>query len=128
MTGLELLFVLNTVELSLPDGLLSSVCYVESTHRNVVNTHDGHSPSLGVCQVKLATARQMGFKGTEKQLLLPVYNIHYAGLYLRHQIQRYHGSLKRAVIAYNQGSTNKLTSTAYQRKVFEYWHGGDYEF
>lgn len=129
MTSLSVLFMLTSVQLNLPSDLLSSVCYVETGHReSVIHRKDGQGDSLGVCQIKLKTARQMGFKGSEEQLLLPVYNIHYAGLYLSHQIKRYHGNLKKAVIAYNLGHTNNLTSTKYQRKVFKYWRGANYEF
>ena len=129
MTGLEILFMLNTVQLGLPDSLLSSVCYVE-THHNVAAIHkaDGHGDSIGICQIKLKTARQLGFKGSAYDLQDPKVNIYYAGLYLKHQIARYRGSVKRAVIAYNFGSAKSFTSSKYQVKVFKVWRGKQYEF
>jgi soluble lytic murein transglycosylase-like protein len=115
------LFFITTTQLSLPPGLLSSVCYVESHHDvTAMHIHDGKGNSVGICQIKIKTAQQLGFKGTEKELSLPKTNILYAGLYLKHQIDRYH-SVNRGVIAYNIGSAKELTSTKYQAKVFREW-------
>lgn len=110
-----------SAQYGLPSDLLSSLCYVESKH-NVESIHhdDGGANSVGICQIKLATAKQMGFKGTEKQLMNPKMNIKYAAKFLSHQISRYH-SVTRGVIAYNQGNARGLTYSKYQRKVFKQW-------
>lgn len=118
---LSVLFVATSLNLGLPAGLLESVCYVESTHRvKAIHHHDGHGTSYGICQIKLATAQSLGFKGTDYDLMKPSTNIYYAGLYLKKQISRY-SSVKRGVIAYNYGNAKALTTTAYQRKVFRRW-------
>ena len=116
------LFLSISLQLGLPPGLLSSLCYIESRHvAGVVHYNDGDSSSLGVCQIKYKTAKWLGFKGTSQQLMEPRINILYAGKYLKYQLTRYNWNVKRAVIAYNIGNAKMLTSTKYQRKVFNRW-------
>jgi len=62
------LFTAVSMQLILPQGLLSSLCYVESTHKvTAIAYNDGKTHSYGVCQIKYTTAQQMGFKGSEKE-------------------------------------------------------------
>jgi soluble lytic murein transglycosylase-like protein len=119
---LVLLFTTSTTLYKLPPNLLSSLCYVESKY-NVLAIHkdDGTSNSVGVCQVKLKTAKWLGFEGTEKELMNPETNIWYAAKYLSYQLKRYHGNVKKAVIAYNIGNAKGLTSTKYSAKVLKQW-------
>lgn len=121
MGTITALFLSATVHYGLPPGLLSSLCYVESKHDiNAIHHDDGDMNSVGICQVKLKTAKWLGFKGTEKQLMDPATNIDFAAKYLKYQINRYK-SLQKAVIAYNKGHAGNLTYTAYQDKVFKTW-------
>lgn len=125
MSTLTLTILLNISgsAFGLPQGLLTSLCYVESGHKvSAVHKDDGGQDSLGLCQLHLTTARLMGFKGTRKQLMDPVVNMYYAAKYLAHQVKRYHGDLTSAVIAYNIGSSRHLKVTSYSRKVFAQWH------
>ena len=109
-------------QLGLPPHLLSSICYVESHYKvTAVHHDDGDGDSLGVCQIKLKTARWLGYKGTKKNLMNPTINAYFAGKYLKHQIKRYKGDIKKAVISYNLGHAKGLTSTEYQRKVYKKW-------
>jgi|SRR5579859_2267585 len=103
--ALALLFVLYTNTYKLPTGLVSALCWAESAHQTqVYNAElDGHK-SLGVCEIKLDTARMMGFHGTEKQLLNPKMNIKYAAKYLKWQIERYDGDVYKGIAAYNSGT------------------------
>lgn len=120
--GLEFIFYIMTQQFNLPEGLLSSVCFIESSHNpNKIHRHDGHGNSIGLCQIKYNTAKQLGFRGTEKDLLDPTTNAYYAAKYLKHQLTRYNGSIEKAVIAYNQGHAGVLTTTKYQRKVYKRW-------
>ncbi len=97
------------------------MCYVESSHRiAVIHHNDGDGHSLGICQIKLKTAKWLGFKGTEKELMNPKVNIYYAGKYLKHQIRRYK-SIEKGVIAYNFGHAGVLTTSKYQVKVYAIW-------
>ena len=127
---LALLFALATQSNHLPIGLLSSLCFVESSHNvHAMHRDDGGGNSVGICQIKLNTARLLGFKGTENDLKNPKVNVQFAGLYLHRQLTRYHGDTPRAVSAYNAGSyrPGKQTFARNQRyveKVFKAWGEG----
>lgn len=114
----------------LPGGLLSAVCYTESTHDiRAIRMDDGGASSIGLCQVQLRTANGLGFKGTAEQLQDPITNTFYAGLYLRNQINRYNGDLRKGVSAYNRGSykldeKGQATNALYVQKVFKAWDEG----
>lgn len=121
---LHTLFLVTSLNLNLPPGLLEAVCKVESNFKvTALHRNDGKGHSYGVCQIKYNTAKLMGYKGSEKDLMRPEINIRYAGLYLRHQINRYK-SIPQGIIAYNQGSAKGLTNSTYQRKVFKEWQIG----
>lgn len=118
---LNLLFTAATLKYKLPPELLSSLCYIESNHTiTAIHKDDGTSNSVGICQVKLKTAKSLGFKGTEKQLMNPSINIEYAAKYLAFQQHRYH-SITKAVVAYNRGNAKNLTRSKYSDKVIKYW-------
>ena len=120
-TALTLLFSLTSAQFNLPTNLLSSLCYVESKHDiNAIHVDDGTSNSVGICQIKWSTAKWLGFKGTEKQLMDPKTNIHYAGKFLKYQQTRYKSTTK-AIIAYNIGNAKGLLSTKYSAKVIKQW-------
>lgn len=120
-TSLTLIFIAATNTFNLPNNLLSSLCYVESAHNvNAVHNDDGNGDSLGVCQVKFNTAKFMGFKGDEEDLMDPRVNAYYAAKYLAHQINRYN-SIEKGIIAYNMGSAKQLTETEYSVKVMNEW-------
>lgn len=127
MNSLLVMFTLATYNFNLPAGLLSAVCWVESNHDvRVYLANDGGSPSHGLCQVKLATARSMGFRGGEIELRKPETNIHYAAKYLSHQLIRYDGDARKAIAAYNSGtyrlnSRGLIKNRKYVRKVLIAW-------
>lgn len=123
MDLLSALFIAISSQNHLPPGLLSSLCYIES-HHNPKAVHHDDGPggdSLGICQIKLITAKEMGYKGTKKQLMQPSTNIRYAAKFLRYQLKRYNNNVAKAVIAYNRGNSKCLTTSKYQRKVFTKW-------
>jgi soluble lytic murein transglycosylase-like protein len=102
----------------IPVELLRAVCEIESKHNlKVKKVWDGGSYSYGVCQVKLGTARMLGFKGKEQQLINPNTNIDYAAKYLAYQLKRYKGDYKKAIVSYNRGSYNKNETMTYSGKV-----------
>src|SRR5882724_7811726 len=105
MAALGLLFTIASQTQGLPIGLLSALCFIESTHHvEAFNANDKGSPSHGVCQVKFGTARAMGFTGTMDQLQDPTTNVRYASKYLRNQLRRYNNDTRKAVAAYNSGT------------------------
>lgn len=129
MTSAALIVLFATVSqtFNLPSGLLPALCFVESNHDvEAINVSDGGSDSLGVCQIKVATAHCLGFKGTATQLSAPSTNVYFAGKYLRWQLDRYGGNLYKAVGAYNSGTykpgkSGKAKNHRYISKVMREW-------
>lgn len=121
------LFATASATYGLPQGLNTAICTVESNlNPKAVNEDDGGSASLGICQIKLYTARTLGFKGTATELQRPETNIRYASAYLRSQLNRYSGDIRKAVSAYNMGTyREREDGTTYNRryvsKVFHVW-------
>lgn len=125
---LALLFVTASQTQGLPPGLLSALCFVESSHRvSAINIDDRGSPSLGVCQIKYETAKMLGYKGDAKGLQNdPTRNVHYASKYLAKQVKRYGGDYRKAVAAFNAGKYNEAPdgqpmNRKYVGKVFKAW-------
>lgn len=127
MSTTLLLIIFNTmsIQYNLPKGLLQAVCSYESSGNiSAIHKHDGDGDSIGICQIKLQTARDLGYLGSESGLLNPSTNIHFAAAYLSHQLNRYN-SIEQAVIAYNFGSTKGYKHTEYSNKVMKIWrHNG----
>ena len=100
-------------------ALVSAVCFVESGHKpSAYVAMDGQSASYGLCQIKLSTARDMGFKGTAHELMEPATNALYAAKYLRWQYERY-GIWAKAVSAFNCGRVcNNPGYVSRVRKVY----------
>ena len=95
-----------------PANILKGICYTESKFKiKALNKFDAGSPSYGLCQIKYGTAKAMGFKGTRKELMSAQVNMKYAAKYLRYQIDRYNGDIRKAVLAYNAGSYKAKVKT-----------------
>ena len=91
--------------LHISEKLLSAVCYVESNHSlKIRKTIDNGQISYGICQIRGATARSVGFKGSFKQLENPHINIRIAAKILAKNLKKYHYDWRMAVTAYNRGS------------------------
>lgn len=119
--SLSIIFATASYFFSLPPKLLDAVCYVESKHSvSAYVKHDGNTPSYGICQIKLETARHMGFKGTPEELMKPNRNIYFAAKYLRYQLKKYN-NVEQAVMAYNQGYSKTKSPTSYSKKVRNTW-------
>lgn len=131
-------FELTEELFNLPPMLLLAICSSESDFRNVVNPDDGGSPSYGICQIKLNTARTVGFQGRPKKLMHQGVNIYYAGAYLSKQLKRYKGNTCAAIAAYNLGKAKyvgtRIKNTTYVRRVTTRWGnyyqatGGVYDY
>lgn len=104
---LQVVALLNGID----PGMLISVCTVETNLRNVTNHYDGNSPSYGVCQVKLSTARLFRPKISVRELMKPEVNADIAAKYLKWQLARYDGDFSCTVAAYNAGSCNKKSGS-----------------
>jgi hypothetical protein len=129
---LATIFAVTTLQLGLPQGLLSSICYVETKHQpGIVKQEPKGGESLGVCQIKVSTARLLGYHGTDNKLRTnSKVNIYYAGKYLKKQLRRYDGEIWQAVAAYNAGSYHEAKggilpcNRKYQANVFSAWIAG----
>ena len=91
----------------LPPVLLLAVCTVETGIKNVDNPNDGGTPSYGMCQVKLGTARIFNKNVTEEELRDPANNSRYAALYFRNRLDKYNGDIAQAIAAYNRGRVKR---------------------
>lgn len=127
MTTIAMLFVAASQTFNLPIGLLSAVCFVESRHNvKAFVPNDGGSPSNGICQLKLSTAQQLGYKGTQKALRSPAINIYWSAAYLHYHLVRYDNDVINAVASYNAGTCRldkrgQPRNLEYVRKVLAAW-------
>lgn len=89
-------------------ALLLAVCTHETGLTNVVVLKDGGSPSYGVCQLKLDTARMFGYKGDGKGLMNVKTNAKLAAKYIAYQMYNrpdpYGDDWVKITAAYNAGS------------------------
>lgn len=127
MNTIAMVFMTVTQTLGLPQGLLDSICYVESKHTiQVVHKNDGKSDSIGICQIKYETAKGLGYRGSLDHLYDLNTNVYWAGVYLLKQLKRYNGNIEKAVAAYNAG-THRINAEGltmnrkYVDKVFKVW-------
>jgi soluble lytic murein transglycosylase-like protein len=94
----------------LSPALLKGLCFVESNHKPNVIHRDDHSSgqyhgadSIGLCQIKMATAKQVGYIGAPLGLLNPYTNALYAAKTLNRHLKRYN-NIEYAIASYNRGS------------------------
>lgn len=83
----------------LPEALVHRVIMRESRY----NPRVVHRGNYGMMQIKLATARSMGYTGTAEGLLDPETNLTYAVKYLAGAYRAAHGDHNRAVAYYAGG-------------------------
>lgn len=84
----------------LDGNIIASIISVESKFDpNAI----GKDNEYGLMQIKLATARDMGFSGNSSLLFDPEINIKYGTKYLKYQLKRY-SNIGYAIAAYNAGS------------------------
>jgi len=126
-SSLSALFIWTSTLFNLPPGLQSAICWVESGH-NVRAMHfdDNGANSVGVCQIRLSTARLLGFQGSEQDLRLPRNNVYYSGKYLHSQYLRYNRNILKTISAYNAGSAplnekGQIRNIRYVNKVLRAW-------
>lgn len=102
--------------------IIDKIVQVESSFNpNAISTDNS---SIGLMQVQIPTARDMGFRGTKKELLDPDTNIKVGVKYFKYLSKRYNNP-KLALLAYNKGLGNadkvkhiKRVESIYASKVF----------
>lgn len=129
--NLSILLLTTAVLEGVPPNLLLAICEIESGLKpHVTAVKDGGSDSHGLCQIKLSTAEQMGYKGDRKSLYTPEINAKYAAKYLKYQLDRY-GNIPHAVAAYNSGTLNlnpkgEIRNLKYVKKVIKTYVSYEY--
>lgn len=100
-----------------PVSLAHAVIRVESNYRPDMR---GRAGEIGLMQIKPATARMMGYSGSEKGLFAPETNIKYGMKYLGMARELAGGSTCGTILRYNAGHGARRmnpTSAAYCSKV-----------
>lgn len=95
-----------------PYRLARAVVQVESSFRAGVT---GGAGEIGLMQIKLATARGMGYKGTRKQLYNPATNLYWGMKYLGKAHRLAGGSTCGTILKYNAGHGAKRMNPISQR-------------
>ena len=83
-----------------PVALAHAVVRIESSYRPQVT---GSAGEVGLMQIKPATARGMGYRGSTKALYDPATNIKWGMRYLAGAMQRGDGSTCGTILKYNAG-------------------------
>ena len=100
-----------------PVSLAHAVVQIES---NYIPSRRGHAGEIGLMQVKLQTARGMGYRGSAKDLYNPETNIRYGMAYLGGARKIGGNSVCGTILKYNAGHFAKRmnpTSARYCAKV-----------
>jgi soluble lytic murein transglycosylase-like protein len=121
------LFEQISSSIGLPAGLLAALCSIESNHRpNIVRPNDGGgTSSIGLCQIKISTAREVLPKISASELFKPETNMMAAGLYLKKKLKKYK-NIPSALAAYNRGrvildKSGKFVNKRYVDGVLKEW-------
>jgi soluble lytic murein transglycosylase-like protein len=102
-------------ENALPVSLAEAVIRIESNY----NPKIVHAGNYGLMQIRLATARSLGFTGTPAELLDPDTNLRFGLKYLGGAYQQAQGNLCRTIMKYQSGflavRMNSINRTYCQR-------------
>jgi soluble lytic murein transglycosylase-like protein len=113
----------------LPSGLLAALCSIESNHNHdALRINDGgRTSSIGACQMKYKTAKEVIPDLKPSDLFKPEVQVRAAALYLKKKIKKYK-KLDLAIAAYNTGSVKytkgplkELINKRYVVKVKKEW-------
>ena len=117
--------VLNTADrFNLEPALVLGVIKTESSFDRYALVYEANVSdySIGLMQVRYDTAKGMGFKGSQKDLMQPATNIYYGCRYLKSRIDKYGAEL--GIASYNSGSPvykdGKLINQVYLDRVKKY--------
>lgn len=95
-----------------PVELAHAVVFIESSYRPNVT---GRAGEIGLMQIKLATARDMGFTGTRRELYEPANNLRYGLRYLAGAKARGGGTTSGTILKYNAGHYAKRSNPVSRR-------------
>lgn len=97
-----------------PVNLALAIAKVESNFRC---SAIGRAGERGVMQIKPATARGVGYRGSPSGLNNCATGIRYGMIYLRQAYRKAGGNVYRTALLYNAGIHSKLKSTPYVKKI-----------
>lgn len=115
--GFDAIIARHAAANDVPLALAHAVIEVESSYRPHVR---GAAGEVGLMQIKPATARGLGFRGSVKALFDPETNIRFGMKYLGEARRRGDGSVCGTILKYNAGHAAKRmnpVSRAYCGKV-----------
>ena len=116
-SGVKGLIAKYAAQHGVPQNLARAVVQVESNFRPHVT---GAAGEIGLMQIKLSTARGMGYKGSAKSLYDPSTNLFWGMKYLGRAHQLSGGTTCGTILKYNAGHYAKRSnpiSSRYCRKV-----------
>jgi len=89
-----------------PD-LVRAIIQVESSwNPDAARVEPNGYKSIGLMQVTIQAARDVGYRGSEEGLFNPMTNIKYGVKYLRRMLNMFNGNIYKAIAAYNAGPGN----------------------
>lgn len=97
-----------------PVNLALAIAKVESNFRC---SAIGRAGERGVMQIKPATARGVGYRGSPSGLNNCATGIKYGMIYLRQAYRKAGGNVYRTALLYNAGIHSRLKSTPYVKKI-----------
>lgn len=106
--------IAGPVEAQVPDALVRAIIHVESGGNPKARGAHGE---IGLMQIKLETARSVGYSGSRRGLFDPETNVRYGTAYLAIAWQRAKGDLCRAASLFNMGVFARPRCTAYGHTV-----------
>jgi len=109
-----------------PVALAHAIIRVESNYN--ARAH-GRAGEIGLMQIKPATARHMGYSGSDRALYNPRTNLEYGMKYLSKAHHLSGGNLCRTILKYNAGHSAKQmnpTSARYCSRVKNYMKLGNF--
>ncbi len=84
-------------------NLVYAIILTESSGNPNAFRQDKTVRSIGLMQITMQAARQMGYRGTEQGLFNPKTNIYYGVKYFRWLLNHYNNDMFKALAAYNLG-------------------------
>jgi len=102
-----------------PDKLVRAIIHVESGgNPRTIGTHG----EIGLMQIKLETARSVGYRGSRAGLFDPATNLRFGTAYLAIAWQRARGDLCAAASLFNMGVFARPRCTTYGHAVVAALH------
>jgi soluble lytic murein transglycosylase-like protein len=98
----------HALENAIPAALANAIIRIESNF----NAYIVHAGNYGLTQIKLATARSLGFDGSPSALLDPDTNLHFGLKYLGSAYQQAQGDLCVTIMKYQSGRLSVRPSAA----------------